>query len=889
MSDELKILVIEDSRADFLLLKRFLEQQEMKVELACVKSTEELEEALDEGGWRLVLLDYNVPGLDFQEAFQFIVSRAPGLPVILLSGSVGEERAVELLKMGVSDFVLKENMLRLPSAIEHCINQAAYRSESLAAAEALRESEERFRTIFTESRDALMVLCPKSGRFTSANPAALRMFGVLDEAAICLLTPADLSPSLQPDGRPSTEKSREMIAAAFETGGSLFEWQHRRLDGEEFAAEVLLSRVPMRGAVVLQATVRDVSLQKMTLEALQESEELNRQIIQNAEQGIVAYDTDLRYRVWNSYMERHSGLMAKQVIGRRPQELFPFLKEGGVVDQLEKVLAGGEVTTLRFPFYLPAKNYHGWASDTTSPLRNTAGQIIGAIGMVSDITERKRTMDSLRKLSTAVEQNPAVVMITDRNGVIEYTNPAFLTMTGYAPEEAVGLTPRILKGNTPAEVHRELWKTISSGGTWQGEMHNRRKDGSYFWERSIIAPVKDDAGEITNYLAIKEDITERRSLEEQLRQSQKMDALGQLAGGVAHDFNNIMQVISANAQLQVLKNDQLGIPCHHMQNIFEAVERGSSLTRSLLVFSRNQPLELFPFDLTKLVRETARVASCLLTAQIALKVEVTSDDLPVYGDTGLVQQVIFNLVTNARDAMAGGGEIILRVEREVVDATANGAGEGRAEYAVLSVQDSGCGVGDEIRERIFEPFFTTKPVGKGTGLGLAMVYSTVSQMNGKVTVESSPGAGATFRVKLPLSRKTGGGQLPFLASGELSGEGELILLAEDDPAVRASTEQILTSYGYRVIAVASGEEAIGVAAGEPSLQLAILDMIMPGLNGPETYQKLRELNSSLPVLFVSGHSDDVLESKGIAADRLQKPVRPMQLLLRVKRLLKGGE
>jgi PAS domain S-box-containing protein len=895
MKQHRKLLVIEDSRTDFLLLTRFLNQELPDFALSCATSMEELDRALQEPCWQLVLLDYNVPGIDFLQGMELIKERAPQLPIILLSGSVGDEKAVELLRTGIWDFVLKDNMLRLPSAIMHCIREAAYRRESLAAAQALRESEEHFRTIFTDSRDALMILSPDSGRFSSANPAALEMFGVSGAQEMARLSPEDLSPEFQPDGESSADKARRMTQGALEAGCMQFEWQHRRLGGESFVAEVLLSRISLKGEVVLQATVRDVSPQKRILAALRESEQFNRQVIDNAEQGIVVYGRDLRYRVWNPYMERLTGLPAREVLWRHPGELFPFLVQAGVIERLEQVLAGAQASSIRFPFEIPGQGRSGWASDTTSALRDAEGEIIGAIAMVSDISALKQSEDNLRKLSAAVEQNPAAVLITDTEGVIEYVNPAFSTMTGFSCDQVLGLTPRILKGDTPPERYRSLWQTIKAGEIWTGELRNKKKDGSSFWERDVIAPVKDHAGVITHYLAIKEDITERRSLEEQLRQAQKMEALGQLAGGVAHDFNNIMQVIMGNAQLQIMENEKHGVPCGFQQQIFDAIEKGSSLTRSLLVFSRRQALELSRFNLAKLVRDSGKLAARLLTEDISLEIEVAADDLPINGDSGLVQQMIFNLITNARDAITVRklspvrGRIAIWVGHAVPHATPageEGGGELR-EYALISVQDNGCGISARIRDRIFEPFFTTKPVDKGTGLGLAMIYSTVSQMNGEVTVDSAPGEGTTFHIRLPLLRGGDGAGTSVFADTQYSaGHGELILLAEDDAAVRASTEGVLTRFGYRVIAVGSGEEAVQVIAGQSEKpQLAILDVIMPGMHGPDTYHLLRQLHSELPVLFLSGYSDELLEAKGVATDRLQKPVHPMLLLSRVKRLI----
>ena len=464
-------------------------------------------------------------------------------------------------------------------------------------------------------------------------------------------------------------------------------------------------------------------------------------------------------------------------------------------------------------------------------------------------------------------------------------------MTGYGIDEAIGRNPRMLKGDTPAEVHGKLWETISCGNVWEGDLHNKKKDGTPFLEHAVIAPIKNDAGAITHFLAIKEDITERRSLEDQLRQAQKMEAVGQLAGGVAHDFNNILQIIVGNAQLQEMFNQEHGLDCDSLEEIFKAVERGSSLTRSLLVFSRKQSLEISCFDLNDVIEESHKLAARLVTEEIQLSLDLYGGKLQVMGDAGLVQRVLFNLITNARDAIARTGQI--RVTTELVEIDANflrvnkmAAPEGY--YAMLAVSDTGSGISEEIRSKIFDPFFTTKGVGKGTGLGLAMIHSTISQMRGHILVDSSPGQGAVIAIYLPLS-----GETPQAAALEISrrqhslhGMKELILIVEDELGVRNSLAKSLEQFDYRVLKAGCASEAIMlVREHADDIKLAILDIVLPDINGIETLQALRCLCPGLQALFLSGYSDEILDAKGISEYHLRKPVHPVQLLKQVRRLL----
>jgi PAS domain S-box-containing protein len=510
--------------------------------------------------------------------------------------------------------------------------------------------------------------------------------------------------------------------------------------------------------------------------------------------------------------------------------------------------------------------------------------------MVRDVTSRVLAEETLRKMYVAVEQSPLAVVITDVVGNIEYVNSRFTLMNGYSAEEVMGLNPRVLKGDTPPDVYNNLWETLKKGSVWEGDFRNRRKDGSLFWEHDIISPINDEFGTITHYMAIKEDITERRNLEEQLRQSQKMEAVGQLAGGVAHDFNNVMQVIMGNAQLQEMWNQAHGADCRYLEEIFRAVERGASLTRSLLVFSRKQHMEVSCFDLNALVRESQKLVRRLIAEDIEFSMNLQDQELRIKGDAGLVQQILFNLVTNARDAIGGQGHIHISTAAVNVDDAfrqTQGIVAPAGRYVQFTISDNGCGIRDDIKSKIFEPFFTTKEVGKGTGLGLAMIHGTVKQMDGFVVVDSQLGAGTAFNIYIPESdtddnRKEGSND----QQQDMTGNNELLLLVEDEEAVRDSLSHILELFSYRVLLAANADETLALVNKHGlEIRLAILDIILPGMNGTELAARIRTNCPDLPVLFLSGYSDDVLKSKGINSVYLHKPVHPVQLLQQVRNLL----
>jgi two-component system NtrC family sensor kinase len=510
---------------------------------------------------------------------------------------------------------------------------------------------------------------------------------------------------------------------------------------------------------------------------------------------------------------------------------------------------------------------------------------------VHDITERKRSEEQLRKLSVAVQQSTVIVVITGLNGVIEYVNPMFTEVTGYATEEVIGLTPRILKsGETPREEYEVLWKTITSGGEWRGEFHNRRKDGTLYWERALIAPVRNSAGAMTHFLAIKEDITQQKVLEEQYRQAQKMEAVGQLAGGVAHDFNNILQSMLGYSGLLVDRLPKESETREFANEIARGTERATALTRQLLAFSRRQVLEMKDLDVNDVVHGVVKMIRRLIGEDIEVQVAATCRLGTVHADAGQLEQVLLNLCVNARDAMPGGGMLTIETDNVTIDAeyceTHSWAAPGM--YLLLSVTDTGHGMDAQTQARIFEPFFTTKELGKGTGLGLATVYGIVKQHNGMIQVYSEAGRGTAFKIYLPSVERAATTKESENAK-PVQGGTETILVAEDDEVVRKLAVRILRLSGYTVLEATDGQEALEVFQQYAAdIALLLLDVVMPKLGGKAVYEALKPKHPHLQFLFSSGYSANAIHT-GFVLDEgielIQKPYGPTALLRRVRDIL----
>lgn len=505
--------------------------------------------------------------------------------------------------------------------------------------------------------------------------------------------------------------------------------------------------------------------------------------------------------------------------------------------------------------------------------------------------QRKKAEEELRKLSYAVEQSPASILITDAMGYIEYVNPKFTEMTGYTREEVIGKNPSILKaGEMATEIYKELWDTIKSGREWRGELLNRDKSGELFWERLSASPVRDVEGKITHFIGISEHITERKKLEEELRHSQKLEAIGRLVGGIAHDFNNILTGIIGFAgiiQMKLRKDDPLR---DHVEQVLEAAGRGASLTQSLLIFGRKQIIHLAPVNLNEIIEKVDKLLSRLIGEDIEFRAAISKKELMIMADSVQVEQILMNLATNARDAMPDGGMLTIETSREKLDkefVKMHGYGEA-GDYAVVSVSDTGMGMDAKTRERIFEPFFTTKEAGKGTGLGLSIVYGIVKQHNGYINTYSEVGKGTTFRIYLPLIKMKAGEIKPEEPVVSVTGT-ETVLVGEDDATVRKLSKTLLETFGYKVIEAVDGEDAVEkFMENKEKIQLVVLDLIMPKKNGKEVYDQIRKAEPRIKTLFMSGYTADDTKKTGIleeGLDFVSKPISPSAFLKKVREVL----
>jgi PAS domain S-box-containing protein len=536
----------------------------------------------------------------------------------------------------------------------------------------------------------------------------------------------------------------------------------------------------------------------------------------------------------------------------------------GVFAELPKLTEQG---TLEHEYrFRKADGSYVWFRDSLRLVRAPDGGASHVVGVREDRSRSRRDAEVRALLGMAVEQAAETIMITDTEGTIEYVNPAFEKISGYDAEEVIGKTPRIQKsGHHEEEFYKEMWDTLRRGESWSGSIVNRRRNGNLFQEMAVISPVRGTSGKIEHYVAVKRDVTTEVELEEQLRQSQKMEAIGKLAGGIAHDFNNLLVAVTGYSDILLGRLGQDDPGRKEIEEIRNAGDRAAALTRQLLAFGRRQLLNLKVVDLNETIWEMENMLRRVIGEDISIMTFPGNNLWPVRVDPGQVEQVIMNLVVNSRDAMPGGGKLTIETSNVRIDEeyARRRSGVKPGEYVMLAVSDTGRGMSPEVQGRIFEPFFTTKDAGKGTGLGLSTVYGIVKQTGGNVWVYSEEGMGSAFKVYLPAvpdSEKIAG---KSEKREKRSARGtETLLLAEDEEVVRNIIRAVLGSNGYQVIEARDGREALEIA-----------DL---------------EKHPEAKVLYMSGYTENAIVHHGVldaGTAFLQKPFRADALAQKVREVL----
>ena len=707
----------------------------------------------------------------------------------------------------------------------------------------------------------------------------------------------------------------KMTVADFETTATLEqlipEWEHlspqvpithygihKRKDGTTFPVEVRLGVLDTTGDKLILGLVRDITERKRSEETLTKLSRQNELILESADEGICGLDANGQITFINPAGARLCGYEPDELIGRSLHGVVHYAKHDGSPYPEEECpvysvfLSGNPTFILDDVFWKKDGSSFYVTASCSAVIEDNA--IVGVVVTFRDVTEHLTTLKALerseKKYRTIFEQSKDAIVVTTPEGILLDINAAGLLLFGYDSRgEALELD--IASTIYVSQQDRTAFTTVleRQGYVSDYELRLKTKRGEVLTVLVTSNLSKNDAGEI-NFQTIIRDVSEQRKLQQQLLQAQKMEAVGQLAGGIAHDFNNILSAITGYGYLIQTKLPSEDPLRADVEQILESANRAAEVTHSLLAFSRKQIMNPVPVDINELIKKVVKLLSRLIGEDVEVITALADEDVICRADAAQIEQILINLATNARDAMPDGGRLSLKTEIVQIDENfiaSHGFGKPGA-YVSISVSDTGAGMDQDSMSKIFEPFFTTKEVGKGTGLGLAMVYGIMKQHEGYIVVNSELGKGSTFQIYL-AAMNIEKDAIEVTNVVRRPNGTETILVAEDDDKLRKLYEVVLTQHGYQVMLARDGEEAIvQFIKNKDDIGLVMLDMIMPRKSGKETYDAIKEIRPDARFLFLSGYTADRLDTRTLTSEDvsiIHKPVSPKDLLHKLREIL----
>ncbi|WP_018293697.1 PAS domain S-box protein [Mariprofundus ferrooxydans] len=719
------------------------------------------------------------------------------------------------------------------------------------------------------------------GRFVYVNETARTMLGY-SQAELETMGVADIDPNFQ-NGIPAemaqvTKNAKVPIC---------IESEHRAKDGRIIPVEIMVAYIAFEGKEYHCSFVRDITERKLAQKHLDTERSSLQAMLNNVPFLAWLKNADGVYlAVNNNFAKAMSAPDASSLVGVSDFDIFSKdlaaayraddceVMDSGESRQLEELAEFGGVRR--------------WFETFKSPVFDEHEGVIGTAGMARDITERLQSEEQMRLLQSAVGSVNESIIITDSKGTIVYVNPAFVRSTGYTAEFALGKTPAILNSKQQSKsFYEQFWSTISQGNAWSGRILDRRSDGTIFPVYLSVAPIFDDQGVITHYVAVHEDLTQAEALQKKLMESQKMESVGTLAGGVAHDFNNLLAGLTGNLYLMRLNHKQDEDIVGRTREMEASMYRAGKMIQQMLTFARKDRPEMRDMDLCSFIKEAFKLAQASLPENITFTLNYPDNKhVWIHGDTTQLQQILLNLVVNARHAVDGieSGEIRITLSNDkpakalLLEHAEVSSDEG---WCCIRCSDNGCGIDSKDMEHVFDPFFTTREVGVGTGLGLAMVYGAVKNHRGIIDLHSEQGVGTTFSIYLPQRRA---GEAHVIASGDLQvdGQGKGILLVDDESNLRGVLAAVFRRNGFTVWQAGDGEQAVSTYRKlRDRIALVLTDVVMPNMGGVAAAREIREMDADVPIVFQTGYGEDTQLEAATAitnSESLQKPVRLDELL-----------
>jgi PAS domain S-box-containing protein len=887
---DLRALLVEDSEIDAELLLRELRRGGFNVVSRRVQTARALEEALRDAEWDIVLSDYKMPEFNGMEALAVVKASGLDLPFILISGAVGEEIAVAAMRAGANDYFVKRSLARLPAAINRELREAGSRR-------AFRASEARVRQLFHAVQQAPVsfVITDVQGRIEYVNPKFTQLTGYsLDEVR-------GQNPRILKSGHQGPEVYRELwksLHAGNEWRGELL---NRAKDGSFFWE--LASISPIRddkGRVTHYLAAKlDITEQRQAAERERQlASDRDRLLAQLQQQmavmpiACIIADRELRIQDWNAAAEKIFGFSKAEMVGRTPYETILPENHHGRIHEMADRLADSSAVVRRVDENRTKDGRTIICEWHNTPLFDAAGQPIGVLAMAQDITERVAATQKMEQQAALLDTTNDAIYVRGLDGRIRFWSRGAERLYGWTREEAQGRTVSELNlQEMAAEAERN--STLQHEGAWSGEQRQMTKAGQLVVVFSSLTLVKDEHGQPSAVYANNTDITAKKRLEEQFLRAQRLESIGMLAAGIAHDLNNVLAPILMGVPLlrDVVKSEA---DVRLLSTLEKSAERGAGLVKQILGFVHGIGGEPRLVQVKHLLRDVATVIKETFPKSIALEDQIPRDLWPILANPTQIHQIVLNLCVNARDAMPDGGTLRLRAENLLLDEAAASRLEGAraGAWIMLHVEDTGTGIPPEVLAHMWEPFFTTKAAGKGTGLGLATVRGIVSTHHGFSSVETSPDQGTTFRIYLPAADPTAASNSSGTGSALHRGDGQLILVVDDEETIRTVSSAILKQFGYRVLTAVDGTDA--VAQFMPHAQevaLVITDVDMPNLGGAGLAQILHRINPQLKILAMSGlaSKDQTVRPVDFAAAFIEKPFSVSTFLEFVHRLLQGDE
>ena len=760
-------------------------------------------------------------------------------------------------------------------------------SEQFQREEESRKNEALFRAIFDQAGDAIFLL--HEGVCVDCNAKAGQMYHRTREEIIGH-TPDEFCPPTQPDGRKSSDVAAELLQRALTGEAQFFTWVSCLPDGTSLLTEVSLNRLELPGKVYLQAIVRDITERKRVEENDVRSLTLLRATLDSTADGILTIGLDRKILSYNETFVRMWGIpddvlatqddnLAIQCVLSQLQSPEHFLAK---VAYLYDHPLEESVDVLDFK--------DSRVFERLSRPMLVDGRPVGRVWSFRDITERNRALEQIAEQAAYLDEARDAIIVRDTKGKILFWNRGAERVYGWKRREAVGQNViEIL--HTNQDKLDEINGATLSQGEWHGEIQHLNREGRKLTVEVRCSLIRDHRGRPKSILSINTDITETKKIEAQFMRAQRMESIGTLASGIAHDLNNILAPIMMS--IEVLKQRATDSQSRDiLDTIAGNSKRGADIVRQLLSFARGlegERIEVEPHDL---IRNIETIVKDTFPKTIRLDVSLPDESWTLLGDLTQLHQVLLNLCLNARDAMPQGGKLTIKLENAFLNPqSATALVDAKAgRYVIINVGDTGSGIPSEFIDKIFEPFFTTKEIGKGTGLGLSMVLAIVKSHGGFVSVESKAGQGTIFKVYLPAMETSPEARKDTALSPCLPcGNGETVLVIDDEPSVLVVTSQTLEAFGYRTLTASNGEEGVAIYAERRDEILAVLsDMVMPIMDGPATIRALKQINPSIKIMVASGSASigSIAEDSSIDIKYfLAKPYTAADLLKTLRTML----